>query len=103
MATRSRGIAHLLEETPTASSSLIADPTLIQRNIQELCGPGVGLALDDFGTGYSSLTHLRRLPIDEIKIDRSFIADLETAPEDAVIAQSTIELAHSLDLTVVAE
>jgi diguanylate cyclase (GGDEF)-like protein len=84
-------------------SYLVTDPTLIHSNIQELCSHGVGLALDDFGTGYSSLTHLRRLPIDEIKIDRSFIQDLQTDSDDAVIVQSTIDLAHSLNLTVVAE
>ncbi len=84
-------------------SYLVADPTLIHSNIQELCAHGVGLSLDDFGTGYSSLTHLRRLPIEEIKIDRSFIKDLETDSDDAVIVQSTIDLAHSLNLTVVAE
>ena len=84
-------------------SYLVTDPTLIHSNIQELCAHGVGLALDDFGTGYSSLTHLRRLPIDEIKIDRSFIEDLETDSDDALIVQSTIDLAHSLNLTVVAE
>jgi diguanylate cyclase (GGDEF)-like protein len=84
-------------------SYLVTDPTLIHSNIQELCDHGVGLALDDFGTGYSSLTHLRRLPIDEIKIDRSFIKDLETDTDDALIVQSTIDLAHSLNLTVVAE
>jgi len=84
-------------------SYLVTDPTVIHSNIEELCRHGVGLALDDFGTGYSSLTHLRRLPIDEIKIDRSFIQDLDTDSDDAAIVQSTIDLAHSLNLTVVAE
>jgi diguanylate cyclase (GGDEF)-like protein len=84
-------------------SYLVTDPTLMHNNIEELCSHGVGLALDDFGTGYSSLTHLRRLPIDEIKIDRSFIQNLDTDSDDAAIVQSTIDLAHSLNLTVVAE
>jgi EAL domain-containing protein (putative c-di-GMP-specific phosphodiesterase class I) len=84
-------------------SYLVTDPTLMHNNIEELCSHGVRLSLDDFGTGYSSLTHLRRLPIDEIKIDRSFIKDLETDSDDAAIVQSTIDLAHSLNLMVVAE
>jgi diguanylate cyclase (GGDEF)-like protein len=84
-------------------SYLLTDHTLVHGNIEQLCGQGIGLALDDFGTGYSSLTHLRRLPIDEIKIDRSFIQDLDTDSDDAAIVQSTIDLAHSLNLTVVAE
>ena len=107
-----RDIAALLDELRVppgklkleiTESYLVTDPTLIHSNIQELCNHGVSLALDDFGTGYSSLTHLRRLPIDEIKIDRSFIKDLETDSDDAAIVQSTIDLAHSLNLTVVAE
>jgi diguanylate cyclase (GGDEF)-like protein len=107
-----RDIAMLLDELGVrpgrlkleiTESYLVTDPTLMHNNIEELCSHGVGLALDDFGTGYSSLTHLRRLPIDEIKIDRSFIQDLETDSDDAAIVQSTIDLAHSLNLTVVAE
>jgi diguanylate cyclase (GGDEF)-like protein len=107
-----RDIATLLEDMRVrpgrlkleiTESYLVTDPTLIHSNLQELCDHGVGLALDDFGTGYSSLTHLRHLPIGEIKIDRSFIRDIDSDPEDAVIVQSMINLAHSLDLTVVAE
>ena len=64
---------------------------------------GERLAIDDFGTGHSSLVYLQRLPLDEIKVDRSFVTNLATAPSDAVIARSTIDLAHNLDLTVVAE
>jgi diguanylate cyclase len=84
-------------------SYLVTDPTLIHSNLQQLCDQGIKLALDDFGTGYSSFTHLRRLPIDELKIDRSFIADLDQERDDAVIVRSTIDLAHSLNLSVVAE
>jgi diguanylate cyclase (GGDEF)-like protein/PAS domain S-box-containing protein len=61
------------------------------------------LSIDDFGTGYSSLAYLQRLPVDEIKIDRSFILNMATAVEDAIIVHSTIELAHNLGLRVVAE
>jgi EAL domain-containing protein (putative c-di-GMP-specific phosphodiesterase class I) len=64
---------------------------------------GERLAIDDFGTGHSSLVYLQQLPLDEIKVDRSFVKNLATAPNDAVIARSTIDLAHNLDLTVVAE
>jgi len=64
---------------------------------------GQGLSIDDFGTGYSSLAYLQRLPMDEIKIDKSFVMRLCPASDDAVIVRSTIDLAHNLGLTVVAE
>jgi EAL domain-containing protein (putative c-di-GMP-specific phosphodiesterase class I) len=64
---------------------------------------GVGLSLDDFGTGYSSLTHLKTLPVGEVKIDRSFVGQMGTNPADAAIVGSTIQLAHSLGMHVVAE
>jgi diguanylate cyclase (GGDEF)-like protein/PAS domain S-box-containing protein len=71
--------------------------------LQLLHSMGERLAIDDFGTGHSSLVYLQQLPLDEIKVDRSFVKNLATQPNDAVIVRSTIDLAHNLDLTVVAE
>ncbi len=59
--------------------------------------------IDDYGTGYSSLSYLQRLPVDSIKIDQSFVTDMVTNKDSAAIVRSTIELAHILDLTVIAE
>src|SRR4029079_17980038 len=64
---------------------------------------GIAIALDDFGTGYSSMLHLRRLPLSEVKIDRSFVLGITTDEDDAAIVRSMIELANALRLRVVAE
>src|SRR5262249_47300335 len=81
---------------------LMADPARSLDCLKRLDEMGVRLVIDDFGTGYSSLSYLRRLPIDELKIDRSFVAGLLAGLDD-VIVRSTIDLAHNLGLTVVAE
>jgi EAL domain-containing protein (putative c-di-GMP-specific phosphodiesterase class I) len=73
------------------------------KNMARCQALGVGFAIDDFGTGFSSLTHLRQLPVNLIKIDQSFVRELDDHSEDSVIVRSTIEMSHSLGLKVVAE
>ncbi|SDG48057.1 diguanylate cyclase (GGDEF) domain-containing protein [Onishia taeanensis] len=84
-------------------SAIIKDPALATRHLEELRGAGMTLAIDDFGTGYSSLAQLKRLPVQELKIDKSFIMRLDDSPDDEVIVRSTIELGQNLGLKVVAE
>jgi EAL domain-containing protein (putative c-di-GMP-specific phosphodiesterase class I) len=74
----------------------------VTATLEALHGMGVALALDDFGTGYASLSHLKSFPLDRLKVDRSFIANLGAA-RDAAIVRSLIELGHRLGLRVVAE
>jgi diguanylate cyclase (GGDEF)-like protein len=84
-------------------SILMTDPARAMEVLAELRSLGVRLALDDFGTGWSSLTHLQRMPVDEIKIDRSFVAAMASDAGSAAIVSSTVDLAHALGLRVVAE
>ncbi|MGW6944599.1 putative bifunctional diguanylate cyclase/phosphodiesterase [Streptomyces xanthophaeus] len=82
---------------------LLEDPQRAADTMAGLTGHGVKMSLDDFGTGYSSLVHLRRLPVSELKIDRSFVGRLAVDAQDAEIVRCTVDLAHSLGLLVVAE
>ncbi|MFG1651030.1 EAL domain-containing protein [Micromonospora sp. NPDC049275] len=83
--------------------ALMADPRRVLATISRLHRIGVAIALDDFGTGYSSLQHLRRLPLSEVKVDRSFVLGMAEDADDAAIVRSMIELAGALGLRVVAE
>ncbi len=85
-------------------SAVMKDAAFAQKMLADLKRRGVCLAIDDFGTGYSSLAHLKRLPVDELKIDKSFVLNLsEGAADDLVIVRSTIELGHNMGLVVIAE
>jgi diguanylate cyclase (GGDEF)-like protein/PAS domain S-box-containing protein len=92
-----------LLEVEITESTLIGDPERALSVIGRIHNLGVRFAIDDFGTGYSSLGYLKRLPIDTLKIDRSFVRDMLTDEQDAVIVRSTLGLAHSFGLEVVAE
>ena len=83
--------------------ALMADPRRVLATISRLDRIGVAIALDDFGTGYSSMQHLRRLPLAEVKVDRSFVLGMAADADDAAIVRSVIELAGALGLRVVAE
>jgi EAL domain-containing protein (putative c-di-GMP-specific phosphodiesterase class I) len=92
-----------LLECEITESAMIADPQRTREILEALSAMGIRLSIDDFGTGHSSLSYLKRLPVSEIKIDRSFVMNMETSDDDAVIVRSTIELGHNLGLEVVAE
>jgi diguanylate cyclase (GGDEF)-like protein len=84
-------------------SAILDDPGHALRTLERLHALGCRIAIDDYGTGYSSLAYLKRLPVNELKIDRSFVMGMVIDNSDAVIVRSTIDLAHNMGLTVVAE
>jgi EAL domain-containing protein (putative c-di-GMP-specific phosphodiesterase class I) len=90
----------VLEMTETA---LLLDPSRAAEALQRLADAGVRISIDDFGAGQTSLGYLATLPVDEVKIDKSFVLDMATNPRNAAIVRSVVELAHSLGFTVTAE
>ncbi|MFQ5469609.1 MAG: EAL domain-containing protein [Gammaproteobacteria bacterium] len=84
-------------------SHIMDNPTRALKTLNRLHDMGLKITIDDFGTGYSSLAYIKKLPIDELKIDKSFVTSMATNKSDYAIVRSTIELAHNLDLEVVAE
>ena len=105
-------VAHVLHRSSQSNSGLCFEMTegAIMReteksleNLEKLHALGVELSIDDYGTGYSSLSQLKRLPVSELKIDKSFVLNLERNPDDQQIVKSTIDLGHSLGLSVTAE
>ncbi|MFK7732686.1 MAG: EAL domain-containing protein [Pseudomonadales bacterium] len=97
------GVSPHLLELEITEGSLIEDVEHSVQTLAQLKNIGVSIALDDFGTGYSSLSYLKKFWLDVLKIDQSFIRDLLVEPQDAAIVESTINLAHKLGMTVVAE
>ncbi|MDQ6674796.1 MAG: EAL domain-containing protein [Chloroflexota bacterium] len=84
-------------------TALMADPERALRTLERLGAMGVEIAIDDFGTGYSSLSYLTRLPVDQLKIDRSFVGDRADQTRESAVVRSTVDLGHTLGLEVVAE
>jgi diguanylate cyclase (GGDEF)-like protein len=84
-------------------SAVMHDAALSLQTLEQLHALGIRLSIDDFGTGYSSLAYLKRMPVDEIKIDRSFVMGMDQDPDDETIVRSTIDLGHNMGLVVVAE
>jgi EAL domain-containing protein (putative c-di-GMP-specific phosphodiesterase class I) len=89
-----------LEVTETG---ILSDPVRADEVVGQLRNMGVGIAVDDYGTGHASLSYLKRLAIDELKIDKSFVTDMGSNPSDLKIVRSTIALGHELGLRIVAE
>jgi len=100
---RDAGFDPTLLTLEITESSVIGDLSTALTVLHALRDLGVRLSLDDFGIGYSSLTYLQRLPVDEVKIDRSFVTPMNSSPRAAAITRAVIDLGHSLGLTVVAE
>lgn len=90
-------------ELENTENALMRDPAQADRFLQRLSQHGLWIAMDDFGSGYSSLAHLKRFPIDRIKVDRAFVRDVPHDTDDSAIVRTVVAMAHSLRLQVIAE
>ncbi len=100
---RKRAVPPGLLELEITESAIVGDLCRMNAVLERLAGMGLRLSVDDFGTGYTSLSYLRRLPINELKVDRSFVTNMTNSEEDAVIVRSAVDLGRNLGLEVVAE
>lgn len=100
---RESGIAARHVEIEITESAMMLDPQRALRVVQDLSALGVHIAIDDFGTGFSSLGYLRDLPVQTLKIDKSFVMNMHNHADDRVIVESTLKMAHAMQLDVVAE
>jgi EAL domain-containing protein (putative c-di-GMP-specific phosphodiesterase class I) len=97
------GLSPRYLELEITESTIMRNPDEAVRTLLALKERGIEIAIDDFGTGYSSLNYLKRLPLDFLKIDQSFVRNLASSRSDQAIVRATIAMAHSLDLKVIAE
>jgi len=97
------GVPPELLQLEITENTIMTDPVRVLDVLARLSELGLAFSLDDFGTGYSSLSYLKRLPVQELKIDRSFVMHMDSDPNDAAIVRSTVDLARSLGLRLVAE
>jgi EAL domain-containing protein (putative c-di-GMP-specific phosphodiesterase class I) len=97
------GVAPQLLQLEVTESALMTEPARAQRLLKELSALGVRISIDDFGAGYTSLGQLTNLPVDELKIDKSFVMTMLEDASNNVIVRSVVDLGHNLGLTIVAE